>query len=432
MGAFHEIIGVMLDVLLLLLFLKNYRFKYNYLVTATYCIGYGLVVLLVNNLAGAAGFRILLYCVLIGIFIHFFYCDIQFVQAIKLLVSYFVLMQITEMLVIAGIVLTGNHEAMHNDILYMVVLLGTKMLNMVLIILWNRFCKSGNKKYSLLTTGLIMIPLGITVVALIISTKNLISLGHNVSRKVYFENMAVSILIIFAAMSYVVFFDYYESYRNKEKIIERLTLQNKQQYELFQEKMYNDQRIRKMYHDMKSHTSYLRYCLEKQQSADGMKYADNILDQLESFDTIYHTDNGMLDCLLNEMRKKCDKEGIHFEVNINFSRGCFMTDFDVCTLFGNILENAYEASMQLDSTVDMPIIFKMDSIDNYIIIKLTNYMKPRNTASKGITLATTKEDKENHGLGLKNLDDVLQKYNGTKKISIDENLFVLKIMIPVQ
>lgn len=33
MGAFHEIIGVMLDVLLLLLFLKNYRFKYNYLVT---------------------------------------------------------------------------------------------------------------------------------------------------------------------------------------------------------------------------------------------------------------------------------------------------------------------------------------------------------------------------------------------------------------
>lgn len=432
MGAFHEIIGVMLDVLLLLFFLKNYRLKYNYLVTATYCIGYGLVVLLVNYLAGAAGFRILLYCVLIGIFIHFFYCDIQFVQAIKLLVSYFVLMQITEMLVIAGIVLTGNHGAMHDDILYMVVLLGTKMLNMVLIILWNRFCKSGNKKYSLLTTGLIMIPLGITVAALIISTKNLISLGHNVSRKVYFENMAVSILIIFAAMSYVVFFDYYESYRSKEKIIERLTLQNKQQYELFQEKMYNDQRIRKMYHDMKSHTSYLRYCLEKQQSADGMKYADNILDQLESFDTIYHTDNGMLDCLLNEMRKKCDKEGIHFEVNINFSRGCFMTDFDVCTLFGNILENAYEASMQLDSAVDMPIIFKMDNIDNYIIIKLTNYMKPRNTASKGITLATTKEDKENHGLGLKNLDDVLQKYNGTKKISIDENLFVLKIMIPVQ
>ncbi|MFQ7801801.1 MAG: hypothetical protein ACLRHW_20275 [Coprobacillus cateniformis] len=30
------------------------------------------------------------------------------------------------------------------------------------------------------------------------------------------------------------------------------------------------------------------------------------------------------------------------------------------------------------------------------------------------------------------MDDVLQKYNGTKKISIDENLFVLKIMIPVQ
>lgn len=431
MGAFHRIIGVVLDVLLLLLFMRNYRPKYNFLVMAAYCFGYGVVVLVVNGLAGSAVFRILLYCFLIGIFIHFFYLDIQFVQAIKLLVSYFVLMLISEMLVIAGIILLGSYEVMHDDVLYIGVILGTKMLNMVLIILWNRFCKSENKKYSLFTTSLIMIPLCITVVALIMSTKNLISLGHNISKKVYFENMAVSILIIFAAMSYVVFFDYYESYRNKEKIIERLTLQNKQQYELFQEKMYNDQKIRKMYHDMKSHTSYLRYCLEKQQAADGIEYADNILDQLESFDTIYHTDNGMLDCLLNEMRKKCDKAGIHFEVNINFSRGCFMTDFDVCTLFGNILENAYEASMQLDSPVDMPIIFKMDNIDNYIIIKLTNYMKPGLIENGSHDLVTTKADKENHGLGLKNLEDVLNKYNGTKKISIDDNLFVLKIMIPV-
>ena len=432
MRAFHGIIGVVLDVLLMLLFMKNYRLKYNHLITSIYCSGYCIVVFLVNNLAGSAGFRILLFCVLIGIFIHFFYCDIQFIQTLKLLVSYFVLMQIAELLVISGIVLLGTQAIMHDDILYIGVIFGTKMLNMVFIIFWNRHCKSENKKYSLFTTGLNMIPLGITVVALIMSTKNLINLGHNISRKVYFDNMAILVLIIFAAMSYVVFFDYYESYRNKEKIIERLTLQNKQQYELFQEKMYNDQKIRKMYHDMKSHTSYLKYCLEKQQSADGIKYADNILDQLDSFDTIYHTDNGMLDCLLNEMRKKCDKAGIHFEVNINFSRGCFMTDFDVCTLFGNILENAYEASMQLDSAVDMPIIFKMDNIDNYIIIKLTNYMKPRVNANSSNFLATTKADKENHGLGLKNLEDVLNKYNGTKKISIDDNLFVLKIMIPVQ
>ncbi len=44
---------------------------------------------------------------------------------------------------------------------------------------------------------------------------------------------------------------------------------------------------------------------------------------------------------------------------------------------------------------------------------------------------TSKPDKLNHGFGLKNIDDVIKKYKGIKKISVDMDVFTIMIMIPI-
>ncbi len=44
---------------------------------------------------------------------------------------------------------------------------------------------------------------------------------------------------------------------------------------------------------------------------------------------------------------------------------------------------------------------------------------------------TSKPDKANHGFGLRNIDDVIKKYGGIKKISVDIDVFTMMIMIPI-
>ena len=38
-------------------------------------------------------------------------------------------------------------------------------------------------------------------------------------------------------------------------------------------------------------------------------------------------------------------------------------------------------------------------------------------------IVTSNPDKGNHGFGLRNIDEILKKYNGTSKIDIDNGVF---------
>ncbi len=46
-------------------------------------------------------------------------------------------------------------------------------------------------------------------------------------------------------------------------------------------------------------------------------------------------------------------------------------------------------------------------------------------------LKTTKEDKENHGYGIKNVGSVVQRYGGETSISINGSMFSISMIIPV-
>ena len=45
---------------------------------------------------------------------------------------------------------------------------------------------------------------------------------------------------------------------------------------------------------------------------------------------------------------------------------------------------------------------------------------------------TTKKDKDFHGFGMKSIQYAAQKYNGQMSIHTENNIFVLRISIPVQ
>ena len=102
--------GVILDVFLLIYFMKKYKFKYNMWFTVGFCLFYIIVVINVNHFAPNSEIRIPLYCILIGIFIYKFYDGITVIEAIKCLAAYFVLMEISELMLLFALTLIQSDQ----------------------------------------------------------------------------------------------------------------------------------------------------------------------------------------------------------------------------------------------------------------------------------------------------------------------------------
>lgn len=430
MYILQSVIGVGLDIVLLLYLLKGYSYKRNKILAFFYCVIYLILIIKLNKILGSSILRLVVYYIFVWFYIIMFYENITALLSVKLAAIYFVIMQISEMLVLGFIIILGDYKLYSevlsgNKVKTILIILITKSLNIIIATLIGRLRKEKKQQHHVSFT--ILFPLFFAFISLIVNTQLLLEVTDN---KIIMGIIFTTSLIMFAAVSYTVFFEYYESAKEREQYIERLVTQNRQQYKLFQEKMLNDQKIKKMHHDIKNHILYLRFCFENVELENGIEYANGLLDKLASYNISLHTGSGMLDCLISEIQQKCSINNIIFKIDINLHEKCFMSDFDVCTLFGNILNNAYEATMRLEEHENKKIVFKMSTIDSFIVIKVTNHTLV-NKDMKSYLFLTSKSDAENHGLGMKNIDDIINKYNGIKKISFQEDLFILKIMLPI-
>ena len=108
-----------------------------------------------------------------------------------------------------------------------------------------------------------------------------------------------------------------------------------------------------------------------------------------------------------------------------------MSESDIFTLFGNILDNAIEGVERLDDPDDRIIQLTIVGKNSFVQIREENYFRDELLLS-GQTLMTTKEDKEHHGYGMKSIALLVEKYGGHHKIETRENFFALDILLPIQ
>ena len=72
---------------------------------------------------------------------------------------------------------------------------------------------------------------------------------------------------------------------------------------------------------------------------------------------------------------------------------------------------------------------KMWNQEGSIRIRVQNYVAP----GEEVKFETYKEEKEEHGIGMRIIEYLVKKYQGKSEIEIDgkENLFVVRVSLPV-
>jgi sensor histidine kinase regulating citrate/malate metabolism len=150
---------------------------------------------------------------------------------------------------------------------------------------------------------------------------------------------------------------------------------------------------------------------------------------IKSYEAQHKTGHHVLDTLLASKNMYCIKNGITLTCVADGTLLKGIDVIDICTIFGNALDNAIEYEQKIDEEEKRLIHVSVFSQKAFLMIRFENYFEGE-LELEGDLPATTKEDSYYHGYGLKSIRYAVQKYGGVVNIDQKDNWFELKILIP--
>ena len=178
-------------------------------------------------------------------------------------------------------------------------------------------------------------------------------------------------------------------------------------------------------HDMKNQLNTLKN-LHGQNRLDSI---DELEKSIDIYSNIAKTGNESLDIVLTQKGLICSSKNITFTYIIDGKSFSFMKPTDITSLFGNILDNAIE-SASLEEGEFRLVKLSCETKKDFLQIQEINYCHRDLKFKNGLPI-TTKLDKNNHGFGMKSISYIIEKYHGQVKVTLENNIFRLYVLIPL-
>lgn len=264
-------------------------------------------------------------------------------------------------------------------------------------------------KYEMLLFFLIT---GFSVILIYIFSLNysLIEVEHKLLVSLIIVSILIVDIIVFHYLEYV-----NKSYEMKEKIIhEESKMQMMNQY-------YHNMKLdylntRELIHDFKNHmyTMSLAYEQNKKNIAENIMKQFN--EECDKNKITFMTGSDILDIILSDKNSRAKKLNVKFDFKMDDIDLSWIKEFDMITIFGNLLDNALEANQELDEGFERYIEIRIYQKYSMVMIKIINSCQNQLVESNQ-KYQTTKEG--HSGVGLQSVQKATEAYDGVFEIEIN-------------
>ena len=205
-------------------------------------------------------------------------------------------------------------------------------------------------------------------------------------------------------------------YKEKQMLTEKYLDEQRNHYNYLEKKEIETKRFR---HDIRAHMNMINSYLNDCKYDDLKQYIFAINGAVEQIGNKLTVNNGIADAVINKYYEYAIRNNIDFKVKGHLPFDFTMEPFDICTIFSNLLDNAFEA---VEKVENKKILLTIRYTDNQVIIVMINEFS--GNVSKTINgYYTLKHDKRNHGFGLENVKKSIEKNRGFLDISSDNHIF---------
>ena len=206
------------------------------------------------------------------------------------------------------------------------------------------------------------------------------------------------------------------------------------------------QRTRELWHDLKNHISLLSLLLQEEKYGEMADYLRIFGDDVDSLTLPVKSGNLVVDALLADKAAKAKKEGVQVELALCDLTELALKSDEICSLLGNLLDNALEANRQVPEGKFLSVEWR-ERMDFYYI-KVQNAVAGNGSADRKAMqaqgadklqaqssdkLPSPKTDRRNqvgHGLGLRSMERIVHACDGELAVERTESRFTAVVRLP--
>ncbi len=241
-----------------------------------------------------------------------------------------------------------------------------------------------------------------------------------------------ALLLYISNMVIFIILERYLDVMNRLKREEVYKLKQELKEDNFQNIMKLNENYRCFIHDIHRYMKQLRLLAFEDRNKEIVSIINQMEGEIqEDIKKRVFTSHHVLNAILVERNEQALEKKMKLDIFVeNFLVMNFITDADMISMFGNLLDNALEAAEKckegeryvgIKFFMGNPYLFMMH-MENTFIGELKY---------SGDSLKTTKTDEEQHGLGVGIVRKLAKKYNRTLNMEVHDNRFYTTLMIPV-
>lgn len=188
----------------------------------------------------------------------------------------------------------------------------------------------------------------------------------------------------------------------------------------------NFEKQRKRAHEYKNHMGCIEGMLNEGNITETLEYVSKITGGLQKELDSIDTNNVIINAILNTKYQEANEKNIVMAFRVNDLSRVILKDEDIVIILSNLLSNAIEACEEIEGKRVIQLKFVDEDHMTVISVKNTaNQVKIENNQ-----IITSKKNKEEHGIGIRNIQDTVEKYDGSCVIQNNDGTFYFSIIIP--
>lgn len=196
--------------------------------------------------------------------------------------------------------------------------------------------------------------------------------------------------------------------------------------------MKSEEKVRGLRHDLKHHLSEILMLAERGKTLQIVDYVQNMQAELLGEGEHISSGNAEIDSLVNLMLERAKRELGNVRCHVCVPQELDVSAFDWNIILGNLMDNAIEAARRSD---DKLLQIKIHYQKGMLLIDIKNSYSGELLKSEDKYLSTKDYDRTDetqvHGLGIKNVRRIVEKYDGNMEISDEAGIFEVRILMYV-
>ena len=182
-------------------------------------------------------------------------------------------------------------------------------------------------------------------------------------------------------------------------------------------------------HDLQKHLKFLNILLEENKIEDVKRYLKDISSEI-IIDKKFNINSGniIIDSILNFKLQEILNNNIKLEYNVLLPNNLILNEFDMVCLLENLIDNIIEANLKISNIEERYAFINIEYKKNALKIVTQNNYDSINLDGKN-NIITSKKDILNHGIGLKSIKKIVNKYYGKLNINVEDRKFEIEIIL---